>query len=379
MAVVTLLCGVAILVGVDWTNWLPETWRWLLTCSLYAITLVTVWRLGLKGIFFPPSLESVARYVEQSRPNLRESLLATVELRRPDGTTRSGSPIFVDAIERNVALELNGLEIDTLLPWWTISKSLLSASGMLVVVLVACCIPDAKFAERLARAMIPFISFHQPSNIQFKLPEPSSIPLPKVLAFHSTVEPPLYSLSPAVSTSAPRGDLRVLKRSRVQLDIDVNQTLSQASIAMEFNDSGRKEIIALRLVLPSASLPLVPNAIQRYASEFGVEEDATYQVRLISDSKYQGKQIENLYSPRYRIDALEDSPPLVSWLTNDKTIWTESPKPNQAFIVAPDEILSLSAIVSDNLPIESKRTRNTGGFSTAGPSGFPGARWLALE
>ncbi len=352
MAVVTLLCGVAILVGVDWTNRLPETWRWLLTCSLYAITLVTVWRLGLKGIFFPPSLESVARYVEQSRPNLRESLLAAVELRRPDGTTRSGSPIFVDAIERNVALELNGLEIDTLLPWWTISKSLLSASGMLVVVLVACCIPDAKFAERLARAMIPFISFHPPSNIQYKLLEPSSIPLPKVLAFHSTVKPPSYSLSPTVSTSEPRGDLRVLKGSRVQLDIDVNQTLSQASIAIELNDSGRKEIIALRLVLPSASLPLVPNAIQRYASEFAVEEDATYQVRLISDSKYQGKQIENLYSPRYRIDALVDSPPLVSWLSNDKTIWTESPKPNQAFIVAPDEIINLSAIVSDNLPIE---------------------------
>jgi len=351
-AVVTFLCGVAILVGVDWTNQLSEIGRWILTCLLYAITIASAWQFGLIGVFFPSSLESLAWSVEQSRPNLRESLLATVELRRRDGTTRSGSPVFIDAIERSVAIELDRLEIDTLLPWRTISKSLFTVFGMIAVVLTACYIPDARFAERLARAMIPFISFHQPTNLQKRILELPPIALPKVLAFHSTVAPPLYTLCPAVSASEARGDLRVLKGSRVQLEIDVNQTLSKASIAMEFNVSGRKEVIALQMVQPNASLQLAPNANQRYSAALDVDEDATYQVRLISDSDYQGKRIENPYSPRYRIDAVEDSPPVVSWSTNGKTIWSDSPKPNQAFMVAPNEFVNLSAIVSDNLPIK---------------------------
>ena len=119
-------------------------------------------------------------------------------------------------------------------PWSTISTSLLTVSGILSVVLAACCLPDAKFAERLARAMIPFVSFHRPTNIQNEFLEPIPIAFPKVLAFHSTVEPPLYTLCPAVSASEARGDLRILKGSRVQLDIDVNQKLSKARIEFQF-------------------------------------------------------------------------------------------------------------------------------------------------
>ncbi len=445
IAIIVLLCGVGLIVAIDWLIQLPEMGRWLLTCSSYAIAFVSAWRIGLSQVFFWPSLENVAWSVEQSSPHFRESLLATVELRRPDGTTRSGSPLFVAALEHNVAHELRSLEIDTLLPWRALSKILVALIAVLGGVVAACCIPDAKLSERLARAMIPFVAFERPSNIQITILDPSpnslsvpsdqiipfvvqitggsptdatleliesdgtqvrigdskrgqnsrrslkmnfvgdssrlfsiSAPIsdlptrfrviagdaetlfrtihpiarPKVLAFHSEIKPPAYTLDAKELASTPRGDLRVLKGSRVKLDIDVNQALSNSLIVMEFPASGRKETIALQQAQSIGAIPLASNAIQRFTAEWVVEEDATYQVRLTSNFKYKGNGIENTYSPRYRLDTFEDSPPMISWKATGKTIWAELPKPNQAFIVAPDEIVNLSATVSDNLPIE---------------------------
>ncbi len=464
IATIVLLCGVCLIIFADWLIQLPEKWRWLLTCSTYLLALVSAWRIGLSGVFFPPSLENVAWSVEQTSPNFRESLLATVELRRADGTTRSGSPHFVDAIEQNVARELSGLEIDSLLPWRAIAKNLLALVAVLGGVVAACCIPNAKLPERLLRAMIPFVSFERPSNVQITILDPSpnslsvpsdqiipfviqvrggapteatlelietevpmsrldgsgrtpagrrflkmnivsdsplmfslSAPIsdlptkfrvvagdaetlfrtiqpiarPKVLAFHVELEPPAYTLGAKELSSTPRGDLRVLKGSRVKLDIDVNQTLSQARIAMEFPSSGRKESIALQPVQQIGSIPLASNAIQRFTAEFVVEEEATYQVRLTSNFEYKGTKIENTYSPRYRIDTLDDSAPLISWKANNRTVWSEPPRPNQAFIVAPDEIIVLSATVSDNLPVESlfhEASINRGPWVTVQPN-----------
>jgi len=445
IAIIVLLCGVCLIVATDWLFHLPEIGRWLLTCSAYAIAFVSAWRFGLSQVFYQPSLENVAWSIEQSNPNFRESLLATVELRRPDGTTRSGSPIFVAALEQNVAQELRSLEIASLLPWRTLSKNLVALIAVVGGVVAACGIPDARLSERLARAMIPFVSFERPSSIQITIIDPSpdslSVPSdqiipfvvqikggspteatleliesdgtqsrideskgsqnsrrslkmncvgdspllfsinapisdlptrfriiagdaetlfrtiqpiarPKVLAFHSEIEPPAYTRDAKEFASTARGDLRVLKGSRVKLNIDVNQALSHALIAMEFPASGRTETIALQQVQSIGSIPLETNAIQRFTAEWSVEEDATYQVRLTSNFKYKGNSIENTYSPRYRLDTFEDTPPMISWKATDKTVWTEPPKANQAFIVAPDEIVGLSASVSDNLPIE---------------------------
>ncbi len=352
MAVVMFFCGLNLIVAIDWANHLHEAWRGLLTCSLYVCTLLAGWHFGLKRFFFPASVEIVARSVEHLHPNLQESLLATVELKRPDGTSRSGSAVFVNAIEHNVAQELNELDIRILLPMRTTAISVLAMLTVIALVLVTRCMPNIKFAERLGRAMVPFISSERRSNSQFTNTDSSPIARPKVFAFHFTVKPPPYALSQTVKTTETRGDLCALKGSRVQWDIDVNQKLSKASIAMEFTASGRKEVVVLRLAQPDESHPLVPFAVQRFTTDLVIEEAATYHMRLVSDRDYQTNPIENTYSPRYKITAVEDSVPIISWLASDKTIWNEPPKPNQEFIVAPDEIVSLSAIISDNLPFE---------------------------
>ncbi len=434
---ITLLCGTALIVIADWMMPIPEAVRWLTSCMSYVCAFAVSWIAGAKHLLLSASKENIAWCVEQSRPTLRESLLSTVELRHPDGSARSGSIAFVDAIEHQVAQELNGLAIDGLLPWRAIAKSVVAMSVTIGLVLAACCIPNAKIPARLARAMVPFVSFVRPSTIQITILEPSPtllavpsdqvvpffaeveggvvsdvilelietgmrngeenrerdypenrrtlvmkpkadsvgrfavsapisdratkfrvlagdaetlfrtitpIPRPKATAFHSVITPPSYTLSSVEKTSSDRGDLRLLKGSQVKMEIDVNQPLVSASIVMEFTESGRSETIALQLVPNKQKL--------RYTFDFVVEQDTTYQVRLVSEFSYNGAGVENNYSPRYRIDTVEDLAPVITWRTNEKTFWNAAPKANETFIVAPDEIANLSVDVIDNLPIE---------------------------
>ena len=446
IAMFALMCGACFVVAIDWAVMVPESVRWLMSCAVYGVSFLAGWFCGLKRVFRPPSIEAVAWSVEESSPVFRESLVASVGLQGPRGSGNSGSRAFVDAIEQKVAHEIKEIAIDTILPWGAISKHLLSAIAAIALVLLACCIPGARFPERLARAMLPFVSFARPSTVQIAILEPnlsalsvpsdqilsfaievtggspadalleiiesgpnlnsgdnsiaqrkrqtlkmsrtSDIPLrfavttpisdrsmsfrfqsgdaetiwrnitpmprPKAIAFHSEVEPPAYTQLPKESASNSRGDLRVLKGSRVKLDIDVSQPLSEASMELEFPDSGKRETVALRRVTVAGQIAFAPGAKQRYSAELEIERDATYQVRLVSEFAYQGKHIENTYSPRYRIDAIEDVSPTIEWIANSKSIWGEQPpKPNQVFIVAPDELIGLSAVVSDNLPVES--------------------------
>jgi hypothetical protein len=454
IGILTLLCSALLIVELDWMSLIPDTARWSMSCAAYAVAVGMAWRTGAMNLFLSPSMESIAWSVEQSRPILRESLLSTVELRRPDGSARSGSPAFVDAIELQVAQELNGVAIHSLLPWLSIAKSGLAMSAAIVMILAACCIPTAKLPARLARAMIPFLSFVRPSTLQITVLEPSptllavpsdqvipfaievtggsaseatlelietgvshngenrasndsesrrvlkmrleenstsafsvSAPIsnratkfrfqtgdaetlfrtitpmarPKAIAFHSVTTPPQYTLSPPESATGDRGDLRLLKGSHVKLHIDVNQSIAQASIAMEFPNSGRKETIALQMV---------PNKPKQYTADFVVDEGATFQVRLVSEFSYNGSPVENNYSPRYRIDTLDDLSPVVAWNANDKTYWSDVPKPNATFIVAPDEVVNLSVEVTDNLPIERlahEASINRGAWETVYP------------
>jgi hypothetical protein len=176
---------------------------------------------------------------------------------------------------------------------------------------------------------------------------------PKPLAFHVTIQPPEYSQEASIHLTQPKGDLRVLKGSHVQLQVDINQSLSQADLILEFADSGRKSPLKLVKTNPSQELPLVANATTRYATEWDVTENARYQLRLISEFEYQGHKIENSFSPFYKVEAIEDTPATVQWVANEKTFWAEAPKPNATFIVSADDILTIAALVSDNLPVES--------------------------
>lgn len=349
IAIAALLFGGCIVIAFDWMIQFEETWRWILTCVLYLGTLFVAWKLGLSHLFFPPSIDQIAWSIEQSHPSLREGLMACVELRWPDGSTRCASPLFLEAIERNVAKELSYIDVKSLLPWKQVYRSMFLLAAMLWGIFVACFIPNSNFGLRFAKAIIPFVSFDESAGKTNK--NPAAKP-PRVLAFHTEVVPPDYAGLPNQKTTTARGDLKVLKGSRVKLEIDVDQTIANANISMDFSDSGRKQSLSIEQVRNLGSTPLVPDAVQRFSTEFLVDEDGLYEIRLATDRKINGKRLENIYSPRYRIDAMKDSPPNLAWLTTDATVWRDLPLPDQKFLVAYDASLDLSMRVSDNLPVE---------------------------
>ena len=429
------LCSIAIAM-LDATHWLVDGWRWGLICVSYVFALFVGWTFGLKGLWYQPSQENIAWSLENTHPNFRESLLTTIDLRRDGGSPRRGSLEFIAAIEQGVAHELGTLNVESLLPWRKIAQSATAAIAVAAVLVIASYVPNLRFSERLARAMIPFVSLVRPSNIQIDVLEPSPasmsvptdqslrfvvdvtggvpseaslelvedgapspgsnrtlkmmlesnnplrfslsapisdritryrvlagdgqtlfrtltpVPRPKSLAFHATVTPPAYTKQDSTLTSNVRGDLQLLSGSRVHLAIDTNLTLAKALILLEYTASGRKETLALSNLKPSESLPLGTGATARYAAEFDVTENARYQVRLVSNFEFDGINVENSFSPTYRIEAIEDAGALVAWAANEETYWKSPPSTGATFIVAPNEILKLAANVSDNLPIE---------------------------
>jgi len=429
------LCSIAIAM-VDATHWLVDGWRWGLICVAYVFALFVGWTFGLKRLWYQPSQENIAWSIEDSHPDLRESLLTTVDLRREGSSQRRGSMEFIAAIEQGVAQELDTLSVENLLPWKKIAQSAAAAGAVAAILVIASYVPNLRFSERLARAMIPFVSLVRPSNIQINVLEPSPasmsvpidqslrfvvevtggvpseaslelvedgapspssnrslkmilesnnplrfslsapigdrttryrvlagdgqtlfrtltpVPRPKALAFHATVTPPPYTKQASSLTSNVRGDLQVLSGSRVHLAIDTNVALAQAMMSLEYTATGRKETLALSNLKPSESLPLVTGAAARYAVEFEVPENARYQVRLVSDLEFDGSNVENNFSPTYRLEAIEDAGALVTWAANEETYWKSPPSTAVTLIVAPNEILKLAANVSDNLPVE---------------------------
>ena len=429
------LCAIAIAM-LDATHWLVDGWRWGLICVSYVFALFVGWTFGLKGLWYQPSQENIAWSLENAHPNFRESLLTTIDLRRDGGSQRRGSLEFIAAIEQGVAHELDTLNVESLLPWRKIAQSAAAAIAVAAVLVMASYVPNLRFSERLARAMIPFVSLVRPSNVQIDVLEPSPtsmsvptdqslrfvvevtggvpseaslelvedgapspdsnrtlkmmlesnnpvrfslsapisdkttryrvlagdgqtlfrtltpVPRPKSLAFHATVTPPAYTKQDSSLTSNVRGDLQLLSGSRVHLAIDTNLTLAKALILLEYTASGRKETLALSNVKPSESLPLGTGATARYAAEFDVTENARYQVRLVSNFEFDGINVENSFSPTYRIEAIEDAGALVAWAANEETYWKSPPSTGATFIVASNEILKLATNVSDNLPIE---------------------------
>ena len=352
-SIVAFLLGILFIVAIDSLFPLQSAWRWSLTCLVYVGAIVFALRFGSSDLLFRKPTVDVAWQIEQLHPSLRESLLATVQLRQTDGTTRSGSQFFLDAIERKVAREIGYLNVQSMLPAKSVYTSAYWLTGLFWLILIACFVPHIRFAERLVRAIVPFVAFDD-TDRSTTVPED---PNPKVVGFHFTITPPKYTLVPEGNKTSPRGDLRLLKGSKLKLEMDVDQTLDSASLALEFPDTGGKNHVALLDAKTIASnrpsnKPLHPGSKQRLTFEIVVDKTFLYDVRLVSDRKLKGKRLENTYSPRYRIDAIDDLHAELKWQSIDKTPWQESIANDNVRLVANDATIELSLSVSDNLPVE---------------------------
>ena len=190
--VVTITLLSTLVVFADGMRWLSDPIRWSISCGVYLTALMVAWRFGLKAFWESTDSISVAQSIEQASPRFRESLLSSVELRGMDGSIKSGSHAFVSAIERDVAKEVRRIDLEDLLPWTTIVRGLTICMMLLMVTLMICAVPGLKYSQRLARALLPFVSLSRPSNVRIVILEPSpaslAVPSEQTLRFLIEVE-----------------------------------------------------------------------------------------------------------------------------------------------------------------------------------------------
>ena len=159
-------------------------------------------------------------------------------------------------------------------------------------------------------------------------------PRPDVLQFTKTLTPPAYCQLDAITQADQQGNIRAIIGTRVKLTLQLNQTVSLAELRWQSANPNTEAAIETK------SLALEKQAESGlYTTEFTVERSQTYRIHLQSAET----GFINEFSPSYTVDAIIDQQPEIAW--------TQPTSTKQ--IVAPDQILKLSAQIQDEMPIAS--------------------------
>ena len=181
----------------------------------------------------------------------------------------------------------------------------------------------------------------------------SPAPRPSVSKFQWKIEYPEYTLLPNELRASDLGDLRVLKDSRLELSIEVDQHLQAVSLLVENADTGQQQ----RIDLQKSPIPIEEvgpsNAIEVWYCEVDSAFSSRFQVNLESKNQFLGEYIRNTFSPWYKLDILPDPPAVVDWIATPETASAEKPRSSQPWMTQPDDLIELTSQVRDNLPIVS--------------------------
>lgn len=155
--------------------------RSLLTLATHGLAVALFVLLSFPKHLGQTPLRRAALAVEGVRPELRDRLLSAVELATASARgSVAGSRAFIDAAQRDVASRLRGLEVGDLLPMRLVRRPLVIALGLLVATGSLVLIPDFRFGNRLARAIIPGIDLDRVSRTRIEIlaPNPASTAVP---------------------------------------------------------------------------------------------------------------------------------------------------------------------------------------------------------
>lgn len=99
----TFLLCLGVVSAVDWYWLLTDGQRWILSGCVYVPGLLAGWLACGRQLLKAPASDEIAMHVEQSEPQLREKLLAAVELAADDPASLHDSPMFRSLLQGEVA------------------------------------------------------------------------------------------------------------------------------------------------------------------------------------------------------------------------------------------------------------------------------------
>jgi hypothetical protein len=174
---VVALLALLVIALLDRARLMPESIRSWFTLSVYVGAVIFAWRVAWRFIAEASNLSGAALLLEAAAPQLRERLVAAVELSEGHGNE---SAEFRAQLQDDVAMQLQKVSLDEALPLRSLKPWVMGATGSFVGVSLLCFISTLHLPGFLARAAIPFSNFARPSSVQIRVvtPDPADMLVP---------------------------------------------------------------------------------------------------------------------------------------------------------------------------------------------------------
>lgn len=169
-----LLTGASLVMVLDAIGLLIDPVRWILSISVYGVSLGLASWFGLLRPWLSEPFTRVAGEVESACPEVREQLLSCVELSSIREDARNFSGDFLSALQTRVAQSLRERSIRELLPFSTIRVPCLATLLSWLGIVGLCSVPGLDMPQRLGRALIPFADIERPSRTRIEVLQPST-------------------------------------------------------------------------------------------------------------------------------------------------------------------------------------------------------------
>lgn len=152
-----------------------EDWvRYVLAGAAWGAAFFVLWRTCAKPMRHGMDPKRVALLIESARPELREELIAAVELGDDKGLPQWDSKEFRDLLQVDVAQRMGSLEVDSLLPRALVAKWVRGAAAVVAVIVILLCVPGLQFGLLLLRAFAPMANLDRVSDVKIAVVDPES-------------------------------------------------------------------------------------------------------------------------------------------------------------------------------------------------------------
>jgi len=222
------LVALVLIALLDRARFMPEAARPWLTLAVYAGGAYAAWRVALRHMDAARDETGTARLVESAAPELRERLLAAVELSQGH---QGDSVEFRARLQDDVAATVEKLDLERALPLRSLKPWMLGAGGAFALIVALSCAPGLHLPGFLARAAVPFANLSRPSSVKIAvvMPQPADTLVPfaselEVAAdITGTVKKAVVIETQAAGAKARRADMRHTTGTRHEALVAIGQ------------------------------------------------------------------------------------------------------------------------------------------------------------
>jgi hypothetical protein len=160
---------------IDYAFILPGPARLALSAAVYAVILFVFIKSCLMPLLRRAELRELARAYERHNPELRDQLLAAVELAQQAPETIADSPDFRAHLQAQVAAVVKEHRVDELLPGTLVRRWQRAALAAVALCAGLCLIPGLQYPRLMARVLAPLAELDRAARTKIRILAPASL------------------------------------------------------------------------------------------------------------------------------------------------------------------------------------------------------------